>query len=251
MNHDAFCRSFYSPRRRRFLFAAPIVLALVATHQLALAQPGAGSLATSESHFDAARTLPAASSIFYVTDYQAGEIQYFPPSGGTGKVLASMIIKATGLAFDSAATLYVASDSSLNHEATIYTIPAKGGSPSIFYQGSDLREAHGLAFDSNGNLFVATASGQTVLEFMYPFTPLDRFFSGPARVALERLSKLDSLQELYANFRDLFPQRLLSPTEKGANSRRRSLLAGYLLDCCLAQASANSIAASVPGRACL
>ncbi len=146
------------------LFAAPIVLALVATHQLALAQPGAGSLATSESHFDAARTLPAASNIFYVTDYQAGEIQYFPPSGGTGKVLASMIIEATGLAFNSAGTLYVASDSSLNHEATIYTIPAKGGSPSIFYQGSDLREAHGLAFDSNGNLFVATASGQTVLE---------------------------------------------------------------------------------------
>ena len=57
--------------------------------------------------------------------------------------------------------------------------------------------------------------------FFQAFGPL--LFGRPARAALERLSKLDSLQELYAIFGDLFPQRLLSPTEKGANSRRRSL----------------------------
>lgn len=57
--------------------------------------------------------------------------------------------------------------------------------------------------------------------FFQAFGPL--LFGRPARTALERLSKLDSLQELYALFGDLFPQRLLSPTDKGANSRRRSL----------------------------
>ena len=57
--------------------------------------------------------------------------------------------------------------------------------------------------------------------FFQAFGPL--LFGRPARAALARLSKLDSLQELYAIFGDLFPQRLLSPTEKGANSRRRSL----------------------------
>jgi hypothetical protein len=57
--------------------------------------------------------------------------------------------------------------------------------------------------------------------FFHAFGPL--LFGRPARAALKRVSKLDSLQELYAVFGDLFPQRLLSPTEKGANSRRRSL----------------------------
>ena len=49
--------------------------------------------------------------------------------------------------------------------------------------------------------------------FFQAFGPL--LFGRPARAALTRLGKLDSLQELYAIFGDLFPQRLLSPTEKG------------------------------------
>lgn len=57
--------------------------------------------------------------------------------------------------------------------------------------------------------------------FFQAFGPL--LFGRPARAALRCLSKLDSLQELYAIFGDLFPQRLLSPTENGPNSRRRSL----------------------------
>jgi hypothetical protein len=57
--------------------------------------------------------------------------------------------------------------------------------------------------------------------FFQAFGPL--LFGRPARRAIARLSQLDSLQELYAIFGDLFPQRLLSPSEKGLNSRRRSL----------------------------
>lgn len=57
--------------------------------------------------------------------------------------------------------------------------------------------------------------------FFQAFGPL--LFGRPARSAMARFSKLDSLQELYAIFGDLFPQRLLSPSEKGLNSRRRSL----------------------------
>jgi hypothetical protein len=57
--------------------------------------------------------------------------------------------------------------------------------------------------------------------FFQAFGPL--LFGRPAREAIARLSKLDSLQELYAIFGELFPQRLLSPSEKGVNSRRRSL----------------------------
>lgn len=57
--------------------------------------------------------------------------------------------------------------------------------------------------------------------FFQAFGPL--LFGRPARATLARVSKLNSLQELYAIFGDLFPQRLLNPTEKGTNSRRRSL----------------------------
>jgi hypothetical protein len=57
--------------------------------------------------------------------------------------------------------------------------------------------------------------------FFQAFGPL--LFGRPARAALARVSKLDSLQELYGIFGDLFPQRLLNPTKKGTNSRRRSL----------------------------
>jgi hypothetical protein len=56
--------------------------------------------------------------------------------------------------------------------------------------------------------------------FFHAFEPL--LFGRPTRAALERLSKVDSLQELYAICGDLFPQRLLSPSEKGINGRRRS-----------------------------
>src|SRR5450755_4800706 len=57
--------------------------------------------------------------------------------------------------------------------------------------------------------------------FFQAFGPL--LCGRPARRAIAGLTKLDSLQELYAIFGELFPQRLLSPPEKGLNSRRRSL----------------------------
>jgi len=46
-------------------------------------------------------------------------------------------------------------------------------------------------------------------------------FGRPARRGLEKVGRLDSLQELYEIFGRLLPQRLLAPTEKGPNSRER------------------------------
>jgi hypothetical protein len=57
--------------------------------------------------------------------------------------------------------------------------------------------------------------------FFQAFGPL--LFGRATGRRIERLTRLKSLEELYAIFGDLFPQRLLSPTDKGANSRQRSL----------------------------
>jgi len=57
--------------------------------------------------------------------------------------------------------------------------------------------------------------------FFKPFGPL--LFGRRSRSALDSISRLESLEDLYAIFGDLFAERLLGPSEKGPNSRRRSL----------------------------
>jgi hypothetical protein len=55
--------------------------------------------------------------------------------------------------------------------------------------------------------------------FFKAFGPL--LFGRPARRTLHKLSRLNSLQELYEIFGHLLPERLLAATEKGMNSRDR------------------------------
>ncbi len=115
----------------------------------------------------------ALTNYFYLSDFQAGKVLYYPPSGSNmpGKTLVS-VVKPTGLAFDSSGTLYIGSDSTLPQHASIYTTPVTGGGSltPFLYNDAGLDQVHGLAFDSSGNLFAATASGHTVLKFTYPFT---------------------------------------------------------------------------------
>jgi Transposase DDE domain len=55
--------------------------------------------------------------------------------------------------------------------------------------------------------------------FFKAFGPL--LFGRPARDALKKMGRIDSIQELYELFGHLFPERLLSPSESGVNSRER------------------------------
>lgn len=59
--------------------------------------------------------------------------------------------------------------------------------------------------------------------FFKAFGPL--LFGRPARRAIEKLQRFDSLQELYELFGHLFPERLLEPSAQGANSRERTFTA--------------------------
>jgi hypothetical protein len=55
--------------------------------------------------------------------------------------------------------------------------------------------------------------------FFQAFGPL--LFGRPARRSLQKLGRLNSLQELYELFGHVLPERLLAPAEKGTNSRER------------------------------
>ncbi len=57
--------------------------------------------------------------------------------------------------------------------------------------------------------------------FFQAFGPL--LFGRAPRRELEKVRRIDSLEQLYGLFGDLIPAKLLEPTEKGANSRDRSL----------------------------
>src|SRR5208282_566211 len=57
--------------------------------------------------------------------------------------------------------------------------------------------------------------------FFKPFGSL--LFGRRGKSALDSISRLESLEDLYAIFGDLFAERLLDPGDKGTNSRRRSL----------------------------
>lgn len=56
--------------------------------------------------------------------------------------------------------------------------------------------------------------------FFKAFGPL--LFGRPARGAIKKLARLNSIQELYELFGHLFPERLLAPGEAGVNSRERA-----------------------------
>jgi sugar lactone lactonase YvrE len=155
--------------RGAFAGALSTILLFLATCPVAMAQ-SAHSIPVPAQGTGADMDSPTTINVFYLSDFQAGKVLYYPPSGGTGRVFVDGIPATTGLAFDAAGTLYVSSDKTGTQEATIYTVPPNGGSKQVFYSDASLRQAHGLAFDANGDLFVATASGRTVLEFVAPFT---------------------------------------------------------------------------------
>ena len=57
--------------------------------------------------------------------------------------------------------------------------------------------------------------------FFKAFGPL--LFGRRSKSALDSISKLESLEDLYAIFGEMFAAKLLERSEKGANSRQRSL----------------------------
>jgi len=99
-------------------------------------------------------------SIIYLTDFKANIVQKFSTTGvrlGT----AYSTVSPTGLAFDSAGNLFVASDDALGN--SIRKV-APDGTATVFATDG-LNAPHGLAIDPFDNVFVANAQGDTIMKY--------------------------------------------------------------------------------------
>src|SRR5580692_8292961 len=71
----------------------------------------------------------------------------------------------------------------------------------------------------HGRVKKVVESMSSKTPFFKAFGPL--LFGRPEQRALQKLGRMDSLQELYELFGHLLPERLLARTDEGVNSRER------------------------------
>jgi DNA-binding beta-propeller fold protein YncE len=103
--------------------------------------------------------LNPAGTTLYMSDTQAQEVYSMPtatPSMPYTPTAISTVTFPTGLAVASNGTVYVASFMT----DRVSTIPAAGGSPTVFATG--FSSPYGLAFDANGNLFVSNEGSGSI-----------------------------------------------------------------------------------------
>ncbi len=124
----------------------------------------AGLAGTSETAAqDPASGAPLAldpSIVVYVSNYKDNNVRAISATGLNLGTFCS-VSSATGLAFDQAGNLFVASASISGNSIQKF---APDGSVSLFATAG-LTAPHGLAFDSAGNLFVANTFGATIQKF--------------------------------------------------------------------------------------
>jgi DNA-binding beta-propeller fold protein YncE len=97
----------------------------------------------------------------FESSYRNDTVEIFTSRGVFAGLLAKLA-QPTGMAFDAAGNLFVASNQRPNFSITKF---ATDGSQSIFADNSLLNAPHGLAFDAEGNLFVANSAGNTIVKF--------------------------------------------------------------------------------------
>ena len=102
-------------------------------------------------------TAASRADILYVSNNGSDSIAKFA-SDGVGSVFASGLASSSGLAFDSAGSLYAA-DVVFNR-----IVKLTGGVGAVF-ASTGLNQPYGMAFDSTGNLFAANSGNSTIEKF--------------------------------------------------------------------------------------
>ena len=100
------------------------------------------------------------SSIIYDTNFKSNTVQMFSSTGSSLGVFCE-VVNPTGLTFDQAGNLFVASDDPAGYSIQKF---APNGSGSVFAT-SGLNAPHALAFDKDGNLFVANSQNASIERF--------------------------------------------------------------------------------------
>ena len=100
------------------------------------------------------------STVIYESNYLAHTVHAFSSTGTDLGVFCS-VANPTGLAFDQAGNLFVASDAVGGYSILKF---APDGSSTVFATNG-LDAPHALAFDGDGNLYVANAQNDTIVKY--------------------------------------------------------------------------------------
>jgi sugar lactone lactonase YvrE len=172
--------------RCAILFLLPLALFLVSA-----AQSGTRHRTVGNRNGDWAEPDLASGDDVYETSYRNDTVEIFT-SRGLFKVLLAKLAQPTGMAFDAAGNLYVASNQRPSFSITKFWTD---GSHSTFADKTLLNAPHGLAFDSAGNLFVANTAGNTIVKFTPEgvgtiFADADDGLLGPVSLAFDAVGNL-------------------------------------------------------------
>lgn len=102
---------------------------------------------------------PFPSPAIYETNFKSNTVQAFSLTG-TNLGIFGTVMKATGLAFDQAGNLFVASDDVPGYAILKFS---PDGTSSVFTT-SDLQAPHALTFDREGNLYVLNTQDSSILK---------------------------------------------------------------------------------------
>jgi DNA-binding beta-propeller fold protein YncE len=97
----------------------------------------------------------------YESSYRDGIVEIFN-SRGMFEGLLAKVVHPTGLVFDPAGNLYVASNHRSNFSIKKILVD---GTVTTFADSTLLDGPHGLALDSRGNLYVANSAGDSIVKF--------------------------------------------------------------------------------------
>jgi DNA-binding beta-propeller fold protein YncE len=153
----------HSPLRlqTRLFLAAPIILLLLATQDMTVAQSVSGNFSALSGDLNADDRILLRTKKIYVTSFQDDMVEVFSLRGSDLGVFVR-VLGPTGLVFDDVGNLYVSSD----RRPYLIDKFAPDGTGSIFADsGSGLNGPHALVFDEASNLYVANAFGDTIEKF--------------------------------------------------------------------------------------
>jgi DNA-binding beta-propeller fold protein YncE len=152
-------RSSLPRLQTRLFLAVPMILLLLATQDIAVAQSVTGNFSAVSGDLNTGDRILLRTKKIYVTTFEAETVEIFSLRGSDLGPFCG-VHNPTGLVFDDVGNLYVSSDE------RPYSIQkfTPDGAGSIFAD-SGLNGPHALVFDDAGNLYVANAFGNTIEKF--------------------------------------------------------------------------------------
>ena len=150
------------PSIRPLSLAASVLLLLLSAGAPLFAQEALQPSDVGHGKAAEAGSFALIANALYETTFRKDNVEIFSPDGAFLGLVGKMG-RPTGLAFDVAGNLFVASDDS-GAGYSIKKVSATDGTISTFTTAA-LSGPHGLAFDQEGNLYVANNNNNTVVSY--------------------------------------------------------------------------------------